>query len=170
MVIFSPLFPKRIEAYGSIPRCFGSIVTIGNRARVRMFEALPLFRSTEKAEKHGPPRRLFLDLTHHQPEETVRGSVRASATERMNPNHIQDSPSEMLNFKVVSALSRQGPRLGRLTKAGRNAVQTPNYVANTSRGVVPHISPDVLSDHTRIPGVYMALEDCKLCLWSAASG
>lgn len=52
-------------------------------------------------------------------------------------------------------------RLGRLCVEGRKAVETPNFLAITSRGSVPHITPDVLSEHTSIEGVYLALEDCR---------
>ena len=44
--------------------------------------------------------------------------------------------------------------------AGRS-IQTPHYVAVTSRGVIPHLSPDVLQKHTRISLMYYGLEDCK---------
>jgi queuine tRNA-ribosyltransferase accessory subunit len=54
-----------------------------------------------------------------------------------------------------------GPRLGRLTVQGRNQLDTPNFLAITSRGVVPHMTPDVVAASTDIRGVHMALEDCK---------
>jgi queuine tRNA-ribosyltransferase subunit QTRTD1 len=57
-----------------------------------------------------------------------------------------------------------GPRLGRLTVHGRNQLDTPNFLAVTSRGVVPHMTPDVVASSTDIRGVHMALEDCKLGL------
>jgi hypothetical protein len=52
-------------------------------------------------------------------------------------------------------------RLGKVTLAGRNAVKTPNFFAVTSRGAVPHLTPDVVLEHTDFGGVHMALEDCK---------
>ena len=54
-----------------------------------------------------------------------------------------------------------GARVGRLLLRGRKVIQTPHYIANASRGVIPHITPDTLADQTDISGVYMALEDCK---------
>lgn len=54
-----------------------------------------------------------------------------------------------------------GPRLGRLRVEGRNGLDTPNFLAITSRGVVPHMTPDVIASSTDIKGVHMALEDCK---------
>jgi queuine tRNA-ribosyltransferase len=54
-----------------------------------------------------------------------------------------------------------GPRLGRLRVEGRRELETPNFLAITSRGVVPHMTPDVVAGSTDIRGVHMALEDCK---------
>ncbi len=52
-------------------------------------------------------------------------------------------------------------RLGRLAVAGRKVVETPGFLAITSRGVIPHLTPDVVSEHTQVGGVHLALEDCK---------
>lgn len=52
-------------------------------------------------------------------------------------------------------------RLGKVALAGRNAIQTPNYFSITSRGAVPHLTPDVVLENTDFGGVHMALEDCK---------
>lgn len=72
------------------------------------------------------------------------------------------SASEMLSFKLTHALARNGPRLGSLAFRGRPEMQTPNYFANTSRGIIPHISQDLQAKHMSVAGVYMALEDCEL--------
>jgi queuine tRNA-ribosyltransferase subunit QTRTD1 len=53
-------------------------------------------------------------------------------------------------------------RLGSLQLPGRKVIETPNFFAITSRGVIPHMTPDVISDYTRFNGVHLALEDCKL--------
>jgi queuine tRNA-ribosyltransferase accessory subunit len=72
-----------------------------------------------------------------------------------------DQQSPMLNFILLhQATSDVGPRLGQLARAGRKTIKTPNYVALTSRGVVPHISHDTLRRHTAVAGVYIGLEDC----------
>ena len=72
-------------------------------------------------------------------------------------------PDEMLSFMLAQfEVNSLGPRLGRLLRNGRAPLQTPHYVATTSRGVVPHISHDVLQRHTSIRGAYIALEDCTL--------
>jgi queuine tRNA-ribosyltransferase accessory subunit len=72
-------------------------------------------------------------------------------------------PDEMMSFMLAQFESNSlGPRLGRLLRHGRTPLQTPLYVATTSRGVVPHISQDVLQRHTSISAAYIALEDCKL--------
>ncbi|PHH89442.1 hypothetical protein CDD83_6047 [Cordyceps sp. RAO-2017] len=64
-------------------------------------------------------------------------------------------------FRVLSSAATDGrtARLGRLTFAGRRAIQTPNYTAVTSRGAVPHLTPDNLGKFTTVGAVYMALED-----------
>ena len=66
-------------------------------------------------------------------------------------------------FEVLSHVDSNlaGPRLGRLVVQGRKELETPGFMAVSSRGVVPHISPDVLAANTQIGGVHMALEDCK---------
>jgi hypothetical protein len=67
-------------------------------------------------------------------------------------------------FEILNPVDSSivGPRLGRLTIHGRNQLDTPNFLAITSRGVVPHMTPDVVAASTDIiGGVHMALEDCK---------
>jgi queuine tRNA-ribosyltransferase len=66
-------------------------------------------------------------------------------------------------FETLSTIDPDviGPRLGRLRVEGRNELDTPNFLALTSRGAVPHMTPDVVAGSTDIGGVHMALEDCK---------
>jgi hypothetical protein len=66
-------------------------------------------------------------------------------------------------FEVLSHVDPNvvGPRLGRLRIQGRKDLETPGFMAISSRGVVPHISPDVLAANTQVGGVHIALEDCK---------
>jgi hypothetical protein len=77
--------------------------------------------------------------------------------------------SQNVTFTVAAldtSNSDSSARLGKLTLKGRRAIDTPNFLAVASRGVVPHITPDVISQHTSIGGVHMALEDCKYAaLW-----
>lgn len=54
-----------------------------------------------------------------------------------------------------------GPRLARVLMDGRKDLHTPNFIAVTSRGVVPHMTPDVILANSEIGAVHMALEDCK---------
>lgn len=83
-----------------------------------------------------------------------------------NMTHLdQDEPPEMASqriFRTLSPAAGDGcaPRLGRLALPGRSAIDTPNYTSFTSRGVVPHLTPDVVSQYTTLPSAYMALEDC----------
>lgn len=71
-------------------------------------------------------------------------------------------PDEMFRF-VADAGSHAlpAPRLGQLLARGRNPISTPHYAPPMSRGVIPHVSPDMLEKHTAISAVYMGLEDCK---------
>jgi queuine tRNA-ribosyltransferase subunit QTRTD1 len=65
-------------------------------------------------------------------------------------------------FTIVKATSATlSPRLGRLSLPSRNAIETPHYLALTSRGVLPHLSQDNFAQLTSISGVYAALEDCR---------
>ena len=74
-------------------------------------------------------------------------------------------PDEM--FTIIKATANHlAPRLGRLSPPGRKAIDTPHYLAITSRGVVPHITQDTFMRDTRISGVYVGLEDCKPALLS----
>ena len=79
-----------------------------------------------------------------------------------------EETSDLPFFTVYSADSNDvgqsdscRARLGRISVKGRKALETPDFFALTSRGVVPHISPDVVGDQTEFAGVYTATEDCK---------
>lgn len=79
----------------------------------------------------------------------------------MSNDTPNDTPS--MKFKVLKAAVAEGSalRLGRLAFSGRRTIDTPNYFAVTSRGAIPHITPDNANNHLDTSGVYMALEDCK---------
>lgn len=67
-----------------------------------------------------------------------------------------------LPIEMNFVLRRTEPfRLGQLLLRQRQSISTPTFVAATSRGVIPHVTPDVLSKLTRVPAVYVGLEDCK---------
>ena len=68
-----------------------------------------------------------------------------------------------VNFELLGHQhgSEGRPRLGRLNVQGRRTLETPGFLAVGSRGVVPHISPDVIASQTDIGGIHLALEDCK---------
>ncbi|KAK3946055.1 tRNA-guanine(15) transglycosylase-like protein [Diplogelasinospora grovesii] len=72
-----------------------------------------------------------------------------------------NQPSEAMKFELlkVAAKPEAAARLGRLLLPGRQPVSTPNFFAMTSRGSVPHVTPDNVSKHLNIGGSYMALED-----------
>lgn len=71
-----------------------------------------------------------------------------------------DSCSESRMFSLKS-IARCGARLGTLNIPGRKPLQTPGYIAITSRGAVPHLAQDVHESSTALKGIYTALEDCK---------
>lgn len=77
------------------------------------------------------------------------------------------SQSSALSFEVLPSLDvkplerSSRARLGVLRCAGRKTTNTPHYVAITSRGSVPHVTPDMVEDEMDVRGVYVALEDCK---------
>lgn len=64
-------------------------------------------------------------------------------------------------FDLISLeIKDSGPRLGRLSLQGRQTIDTPHYLALSSRGTVPHLSQDMLRDNTSVRGLYVSLEDC----------
>ncbi|KAK0635321.1 tRNA-guanine(15) transglycosylase-like protein [Bombardia bombarda] len=80
-----------------------------------------------------------------------------------NDGHeLADEPAAM-TFELLKAAVRDGTtvaRLGRLALTGcKSVVDTPNYFGLTSRGVVPHVTPDNVSKHLQTNGAYLALED-----------
>ncbi|KAL9471552.1 hypothetical protein ACSS6W_009493 [Trichoderma asperelloides] len=64
-------------------------------------------------------------------------------------------------FELITSAAADGSaaRLGKMSLPGRKAIETPNFFAATSRGSVPHLTPDNLRRHTPVSGVYMALEE-----------
>lgn len=79
------------------------------------------------------------------------------------PDHTE--PTNMAAqrvFKLLSSAAGDGvnARLGRLALPGRKVIDTPNFTGVTSRGTVPHITPDNISQYTSLSSAYMALEDC----------
>jgi queuine tRNA-ribosyltransferase len=66
-------------------------------------------------------------------------------------------------FELITSAAADGSaaRLGKLALPGRKAIETPNFIAATSRGSLPHLTPDNFKRHTTVSGVYMALEECE---------
>ncbi|KAI5799253.1 tRNA-guanine transglycosylase family protein [Peziza echinospora] len=67
----------------------------------------------------------------------------------------------MFSFQALplAVTKESGPRLGRMVVNTSYSLDTPTFIAPTSRGTVPHLSHDTLRTHTPIKGVYVALED-----------
>jgi queuine tRNA-ribosyltransferase len=67
-----------------------------------------------------------------------------------------------VSFEILSHVDpdNASSRLGRLSVKQRKDLPTPNFIAVSSRGVIPHMTPDVIISSSQIGGVHMALEDC----------
>lgn len=72
-----------------------------------------------------------------------------------------EASGSMVDFTLLKTVGALAPRLGRLSVAGRKSMLTPDFIGNTSRGVIPHVSQDNFMQHVDAGGVYMALEDCR---------
>ncbi|KAF2140149.1 uncharacterized protein K452DRAFT_252796, partial [Aplosporella prunicola CBS 121167] len=78
------------------------------------------------------------------------------------PSHtMADATSSRgnLTFETSSPDSILAPRIGKLSIPGRATLDTPHYVGYTSRGVIPHLTQDMLRKNTDINSMYLALED-----------
>lgn len=80
---------------------------------------------------------------------------------------VEASQTSTMRFDLLKtvALDHGAARVGRLAfhrQRARLPIDTPNFIAITSRGSVPHMTPDVVTRHTQLGGAYMALEDCEL--------
>ncbi|KAL2266292.1 hypothetical protein VTJ83DRAFT_5644 [Remersonia thermophila] len=72
----------------------------------------------------------------------------------------EDSNSPSMRFEIVKTLKEgAAARLGRIAFAGRLPIDTPNFIGFTSRGAVPHVTPDNAEKHLKTTAAYMALED-----------
>lgn len=82
--------------------------------------------------------------------------------DKMN-GEAADMATRRAAFQILKSAGKgtASARLGRLSLAGRKPIDTPNYVAMSSRGVIPHLTPDMVQKHTEFGAAHMALEDCK---------
>lgn len=80
-----------------------------------------------------------------------------------SPKSTPLETQDITMFEILrSAAADAGPataRLGRLTFANRRVIDTPNYLAVASRGVIPHLTPDNVHKYTSFDSAYMAIED-----------
>lgn len=67
-----------------------------------------------------------------------------------------------LRFRLLSpdTSPNLGPRRGRLEVPEHFSIDTPNFLGNTSRGVIPHLTLDLLQGYLKVEGAHFALEDC----------
>lgn len=79
-----------------------------------------------------------------------------------NAAQVSTESKSAVSFDFASIESEDsGPRLGRLSFQGRKTIDTPHYLALSSRGTIPHLSQDMVRDNTAIGSLYVALEDCE---------
>lgn len=79
-----------------------------------------------------------------------------------NPHFMAGHSSKLVSFQLLRPASgKDEPRLGHLTFEGRSPIDTPHYVAVSSRGAIPHLSQDMTRDNTSIRAMYTAVEDCE---------
>ncbi|KAK0735550.1 tRNA-guanine(15) transglycosylase-like protein [Apiosordaria backusii] len=75
----------------------------------------------------------------------------------------QEPESTAMRFEILSSALKEGTsataRIGRLAFPGRRPIDTPNFIAVTSRGTLPHVTPDNISKHLQVSGAYFSLED-----------
>ena len=104
-----------------------------------------------------------LPLPQFRTKAPARFSGGFQAMPATNPHSMAEHSSKVIAFHLLRSHSdKDAPRLGRLTFQGRNPIQTPHYVAVSSRGAVPHLSQDMTRDNTSIRAIYAAVEDCEL--------
>ena len=89
----------------------------------------------------------------------IGGSPPAATT----PNLQRTMSTQRVFFEVFAVPPNHVDevRLGKLSCLGRTEIETPNYIALSARGAVPHLSQDTVRNHTTIRGIHMALEDCE---------
>jgi hypothetical protein len=85
-------------------------------------------------------------------------------TLNMEPEEdLRSAQLESPSFELLkSSNTVSNLRNGRLHFPGRQTINTPHYIAITSRGAVSHLSQDTMRDCTAIKGLYVGLEDCEL--------
>jgi len=79
----------------------------------------------------------------------------------LNTHSSKNPSSKLLSFEHLGVSGNSESRLGHLRFRNRTPIDTPHYVAVSSRGAVPHLSQDTMRNSTSIKGMYAALEDCE---------
>ncbi|KAI9891252.1 MAG: hypothetical protein M1814_002942 [Vezdaea aestivalis] len=78
-----------------------------------------------------------------------------------DPDDEPTMPSKP-TFRLRPAFSAHAfrPRRGTFHIPHRTPLETPTFIPLTSRGTIPHLSPDMVQEHTRSYSAQIALEDC----------
>lgn len=82
-------------------------------------------------------------------------------TDAETANEARNPEGMIFEILKKAADGSAAARLGRLSLPKRNPIETPNYIAVASRGVIPHVTPDNLAKYAPFGAAYMALEDCE---------
>ena len=106
-----------------------------------------------------------LRLVRNLPLRSLHGVYYSTMAEVPAP--LKSSPDqlhqELLSFKISKPLQADtNARLGRLSFHGRSPIETPHYIAISSRGCVPHLTQDTMREQTFIKAIYTGLEDCMI--------
>ncbi|WYZ38701.1 hypothetical protein EsH8_III_000615 [Colletotrichum jinshuiense] len=80
-------------------------------------------------------------------------------TDAETANEARNPEGMIFEILKKAADGSAAARLGRLSLPKRNPIETPNYIAVASRGVIPHVTPDNLAKYAPFGAAYMALED-----------
>ncbi|KAK7206848.1 hypothetical protein BZA70DRAFT_116211 [Myxozyma melibiosi] len=69
--------------------------------------------------------------------------------------------ANMQSFKVLQTQANSAARQGTfaVSRTNANTISTPNFLLPTSRGSVPHLTPEILRKHVDVPALYIGVED-----------
>ena len=82
----------------------------------------------------------------------------SSSSDRPSTSTSEET-SGQLTPATTDGASRSLTEVARSIEAFQWNRPLPSYVAPTSRGSIPHLTPDNLHSHTKIPSVHIGLED-----------
>ncbi|OLL24445.1 Queuine tRNA-ribosyltransferase-like protein [Neolecta irregularis DAH-3] len=73
---------------------------------------------------------------------------------------LHDHMDKLLPFEILKPGSLSRCRTGQLHfMREKTIIKTPTFIPSSSRGAIPHITPDILQKHTNVSAIYYGLED-----------